>query len=213
MSDKTCSVEGCDSKVVARGFCNKHYGRYMKYGDPIANGIRTYNRHSVAIKGTPEHNSWSGAKQRCLYKNHRGYKDYGGRGIKICDRWLGPDGFDNFLNDMGPKPEPKKDYTLDRIDNNGDYCPENCRWATKHEQSMNRNFSERYGNQFSKRIGVSYDKIHNIWFAELSVDGETHRINAYDEDEAFILRRWLESKYNIKNPKDPRQKIHHHKHH
>lgn len=58
-----------------------------------------------------------------------------------------------------------------------------------------------YGQRFSKYIGVSYDKIHELWFAELTIYGETHRINAYDEDEAFILRRWLESKYNVRNIK------------
>lgn len=112
----------------------------------------------------------------------------------MCDRWLGPDGFINFLEDMGPKPSPE--YTLDRLDNDGDYCKDNCRWATRREQSMNRRFSEKYGQQFSKHIGVTYDEVHKLWFAELTVYGETHRINAYTEDEAFILRRWLESKYS-----------------
>ena len=159
------------------------------------------NHKRTNYKGTPEHNSWTGAKQRCYYKSHKAYKKYGGRGIKMCDRWLGENGFDNFLQDMGEKPEPKGKFSLDRIDVNGDYCPENCRWATRNEQNMNRIFSERYGQQFSKHIGVSYDKIHQLWFAELSVDGESHRINAYTEDEAFILRRWLESKYNTNQAK------------
>lgn len=157
------------------------------------------NNNIVNYKGTPEHNSWAGAKQRCYYKKHKYYPKYGGRGIKMCDRWIGENGFLHFLEDMGEKPEPKKDYSLDRIDCNGDYCPENCRWATRNEQNMNRTFSERYGRQFSKHIGVTYDRIHHLWFAELSVNGESHRINAYSEDEAFILRRWLESKYNIIN--------------
>lgn len=147
-----------------------------------------------AYKGTPEHNSWNGAKQRCYNKNSKHYNNYGGRGIKMCDRWLGPDGFINFLEDMGPK--PSSEYTLDRLDNDGDYCKDNCRWATRREQSMNRRFSEKYGQQFSKHIGVTYDEVHKLWFAELTVYGETHRINAYTEDEAFILRRWLESKYS-----------------
>lgn len=70
-------------------------------------------------------------KTRCGNPNSVSYPYYGGRGISICDRWLGEDGFSTFLADMGPRPEGT---TLDRIDTDGNYEPDNCRWATSKQQ-------------------------------------------------------------------------------
>jgi len=80
------------------------------------------------------YDTWNGMKQRCLNTNHKGYDDYGGRGIKVCDRWL--NSFPNFLEDMGEKPGPE--YSIDRIDNDGNYEPDNCRWATPSQQVLNQ---------------------------------------------------------------------------
>ena len=82
---------------------------------------------------TPEYKAWFNMKDRCFNPNTKGYPNWGGRGITVCDRWLD---FENFLADMGTKPSPK--HSLDRIDNDGDYCPDNCRWSTKAEQENNK---------------------------------------------------------------------------
>lgn len=87
--------------------------------------------------GTPTYLSWRAMKVRCTYAKHQGWKNYGGRGIKVCDRWL--NSFENFLADMKERP---KGTTLDRYpDNNGNYEPGNCRWATPKQQRHNQSTS------------------------------------------------------------------------
>lgn len=89
---------------------------------------RKHGRHD-----TPEYHVWQNMLARCRNQNHPSYKDYGGRGITVCERWHT---FENFFADMGERPSP--DLMIERIDNNGNYEPSNCTWTTLYKQLMNR---------------------------------------------------------------------------
>lgn len=93
------------------------------------------NRQTHKMIKTPEYKSWACMKSRCSNnRDKEKYASYGGRGIRVCRRWV--NSFENFYEDMGPI--PTKGYTLDRIDVNGNYCKGNCRWASPEEQTRNR---------------------------------------------------------------------------
>lgn len=93
--------------------------------------------------------SWIMMKQRCYNKNYNKFENYGGRGITVCNRWK--NSFVNFLEDMGDRP---KGRTLDRKNNNGNYCKENCRWATSTEQNNNRSNSIRINGETIKKLSA-----------------------------------------------------------
>ena len=112
------------------------------------------------MSSSPTYSSWESMKQRCLNLNEPNYKNYGGRGISICETWLDKElGFINFLSNMG---ERLKGTTLERIDVNGNYCPENCKWATIKEQSFNRR-----NNRIIELDGVC--KNIKIWSIEYGI--------------------------------------------
>lgn len=94
----------------------------------------TNKTHGERQARSKEYAAWCGMKGRCYRLNHPRYKDWGGRGIRVCDRWI--NSYENFLADMGRAPSPT--HSIDRINNDGNYEPGNCRWATVQEQNKNK---------------------------------------------------------------------------
>lgn len=122
------------------------------------------NSRTHGMTKSSEYRSWFSAKTRCTNKNNQNYHHYGMRGISMCDRWI--DSFEAFYDDMGPKPSKK--HTLDRIDTNGPYSPENCRWATQKTQCRNKRNNKRITHNgrtktvagWAEELGINYFTLH-----------------------------------------------------
>lgn len=131
---ETRVVRGTELVHAKAKACGRKCGRSFKHG--YARG-----------RGTPEYRSWYEMVRRCTASHRKEAKWYRDRGIKVCDRWLND--FTAFLADMGPKPSPK--HSIDRINNDGNYEPGNCRWATMKEQIANR---RRLPAKVEKRVSA-----------------------------------------------------------
>lgn len=122
----------CGKEVEVRGD-NLRRGRSISCGCYRRDITPTTAPYKHGLSNTPEHSAWHGMIRRCYNPSFKHYKNYGGRGITVCDRWK--NSYEAFWADMGPRPSPK--HSLDRIDNNGNYEPQNCRWVTHEVQCRN----------------------------------------------------------------------------
>lgn len=150
----------------------------------IANFVHGYTTGKISLT----YKTWASMKERCTNPNSRVYSYYGGRGITICERWI--NSFVDFVDDMGDR--PSKDYSLDRINVNGNYEPSNCRWATNSEQRINT----RQRKSKSGIRGVSKNPRCSTWKAVISFDKKRIIIGNYRSiEEAAAARKEAEIKY------------------
>jgi hypothetical protein len=123
----------------------------------------------------PLYQIWKGMKARCYNEKNPSYHNYGGRGIKVCDRWR--DSVEDFIEDLGER--PSLSHTIDRIDNDGNYEPDNCKWSTKEEQSQN---TRGVVGASSIYRGVSWDKSRKKWYGELTFKKGRYRLGSFKDE-------------------------------
>lgn len=180
---KWCLVEWCQEYLKSKNYCLLHRNRFKKHWDPLVVKKREcglFSKHKLSV-------TYSGMKQRCYNPKSESYKNYWWRWIIICDRRLWKKWFINFLEDMWERPEWT---TIDRINNNWNYEPWNCRWANVYTQSSNKNNN-------NKKVWVSY---YGWWYVSRLFykwkDTELKCFKNYEE--AVNHRKYLENKY-LKN--------------
>jgi len=147
-------------------------------------------KHGYAAKGnrTPEYRAWYHIIQRCGKENSQGYDDYGARGISVCDRWK--ESYSNFLEDMGERPSPK--HSIERLNNDGNYEPSNCKWATTQEQARNR----RSKKNKTGTIGVAWYTSKQKYHVQIGVNSKKIHIGYFETlEEAIKARKQAEQKY------------------
>lgn len=190
-------------KVLGFSASNTSRGRRLLLSAEQLEVIAKYGRHNGPFRSRGinrrTYKSWNGMVRRCTNPRHRSYAYYGGRGISICERWL--NSFENFLADMGIRPDH---LTLDRIDNDGNYEPGNCRWATKSQQVRNRRNMCALRIGCTRYIGVrrgyksrrwrSYARVNN---KSISIGTHATALQAAIARDEYVVRQGLNRTLNF----------------
>lgn len=174
-------------KIFCNCLCDCGNEKIIAYSDLMSGNTRScgclslelslarFTTHGSTADGNYplEYRSRARAISRCYDKNDPSYKHYGGRGIEVCQRWLGRDGYSNFISDMGKRPTPK--HSIDRINVNGNYEPSNCRWATIKQQANNKrnnriielNGQKKTINEWADFYGIKITTVRNRYYRDL----------------------------------------------
>ena len=184
MNAKQCSVKGCDRKQYGNGYCNGHYQRARK-GLDVSSPIIKRERHGESYGRT--YITWKCMIQRCCNNRSTKWMYYGGRGILVCEEWR--QSFSKFHKDMGDRPEG---LSLDRINSNLGYSKDNCRWATREQQSRNTRI---YRTNKTGLHGVSWDSSRDRWKSHITLGDIYHHLGRYhDFFEACCARKSAENR-------------------
>lgn len=196
LHESICIVDTCTLPQVAKKMCKKHYMQLYRKSDTARINHGEQNRRwyeknksrilAKAKERHPLYQTWASMINRCTNSANAQFEYYGARGIYVCNRWRGKDGFDNFVEDMGDKPNG---CSLDRIDNNGGYEKSNCRWASYKIQQINRRLSR---NNKSGYTGVYFDRRRRVYIATL---GSMVVGRSTDKSAAIHARRSAYQKY------------------
>ena len=178
-----CRCECGSSKIVLSGNLRK--------GATKSCGCLNKEVHVThGMNRTPIYFIYHSMKSRCYNKNDKNYHNYGGRGIAVCDRWL--ESIENFVYDMGDKPTPS--HSIDRIDNDGNYTPYNCKWSTPREQVLNRRMQN---NNTSGVRGVSMYKRTGQWKVRIKTNGVDIHLGYFtNKEDAIDARKEAELIYH-----------------
>ncbi|KIL42064.1 hypothetical protein SD70_02450 [Gordoniibacillus kamchatkensis] len=171
-------------------------GKYLKNGRSRSCGCLEKDvfkvmitKHGLSKENRAEYATWIRMKERCFNKNNHRFKEYGARGITVCDRWK--ESFENFLQDMGKKPSSK--HSIDRKNNDGNYEPSNCKWSIQTEQTRNQRIRR---DNTTNIPGVTWHKRLNKYRVRISVENKRISLGCADTlEEAKEMRLAAESKY------------------